>query len=183
MIGASLLYAAYAVALRSRPAASALAFFAVMAGAAFVTSIPFALYEWLAGDLIWPNRTGWGLIVAIALLPSLLSQLLFMRGVELIGPGRAGLFVNLTPVLASALAVLLLGEQFHWYHAAALAPRVRRHLVVGARQPRVSEHLCAVSSSMQEVQMQEVQMQEALPVQRRPRSRSSRLSSASPSVS
>jgi drug/metabolite transporter (DMT)-like permease len=120
MIGASLLYAAYAVALRSRPASSALAFFAVMAGAAFVTSIPFALYEWLAGDLIWPNGTGWGLIVAIALLPSLLSQLMFMRGVELIGPGRAGLFVNLTPVLSAALAVLLLGEQFHWYHAAAL---------------------------------------------------------------
>jgi drug/metabolite transporter (DMT)-like permease len=120
MIGATVLYAGYAVALRSRPAASALAFFAVMAGAAFVTSIPFALYEWLAGDLIWPTGTGWWLIVAIALLPSLLSQLLFMRGVELIGPGRAGLFVNLTPVLASALAVLLLGEQFHWYHAAAL---------------------------------------------------------------
>ena len=76
--------------------------------------------EWLAGDLIWPTGNGWWLIVAIALLPSLLSQLLFMRGVELIGPGRAGLFVNLTPVLASALAVLLLGEQFHWYHAAAL---------------------------------------------------------------
>ena len=121
MIGASMLYAAYAVALRSRPASSALAFFAVMAAAAFVTSIPFALYEWLAGDLIWPNGTGWGLIVAIALLPSLLSQLMFMRGVELIGPGRAGLFVNLTPVLSAALAVLLLGEQFHWYHAAALA--------------------------------------------------------------
>jgi len=120
MIGASVLYAGYAVALRSRPAGSALALFAVMAGAAFVTSIPFALYEWLAGDLIWPTGNGWWLIVAIALLPSLLSQLLFMRGVELIGPGRAGLFVNLTPVLASALAVLLLGEQFHWYHAAAL---------------------------------------------------------------
>ncbi len=121
MIGASLLYAAYAVALRSRPASSALAFFAVMAAAAFVTSIPFTIYEWLAGDLIWPDRNGWGLIVAIALLPSLLSQLMFMRGVELIGPGRAGLFVNLTPVLSAALAVLLLDEQFHWYHAAALA--------------------------------------------------------------
>lgn len=120
MIGASLLYAAYAVALRSRPASSALAFFAVMAAAAFVASIPFAIYEWLAGDLLWPDRTGWGLIVAIALLPSLLSQLMFMRGVELIGPGRAGLFVNLTPVLSAALAVLLLGEQFHWYHGAAL---------------------------------------------------------------
>ncbi len=120
MIGASVLYAGYAVALRSRPAASALALFSVMAAAAFVTSIPFAVYEWLAGDLIWPTGAGWALIVAIALLPSLLSQLLFMRGVEMLGPGRAGLFVNLTPVFAAALAVLLLGEQFHWYHAAAL---------------------------------------------------------------
>jgi drug/metabolite transporter (DMT)-like permease len=120
MIGASVLYAGYAVALRSRPAASALALFAVMAAAAFVTSMPFALYEWLAGDLIWPTPTGWALIVAIALLPSLLSQILFMRGVEMLGPGRAGLFVNLTPVFAAALAVLLLGEQFHWYHATAL---------------------------------------------------------------
>jgi drug/metabolite transporter (DMT)-like permease len=120
MIGASLLYAGYTVALRSRPATSALAFFAVMAGAAFVTSIPFAFYEWFAGDLVWPTRTGWALVVAIALLPSLLSQLLFIRGVELIGPGRAGLFVNLTPVLAAAMAVVLLGEQFHWYHGVAL---------------------------------------------------------------
>ncbi len=122
MIGASLLYAGYAVALRSRPAASALAFFAVMAGrrVRHVDSIRDLRMARRRSDLARPAPAG-GLIVAIALLPSLLSQLLFMRGVELIGPGRAGLFVNLTPVLAAALAVLLLGEQFHWYHAAALA--------------------------------------------------------------
>lgn len=119
-IGATMLYAAYTVALRSRPAVAPLSFFAVLAGAALVTSVPFAAYEWLAGDTIWPTRTGWGLIVAIALFPSLLGQLLFIRAVELIGPGRAGLFTNLTPVFAAALAVMVLGESFHWYHGAAL---------------------------------------------------------------
>ena len=120
-IGAVTLYAAYTVALRDRPAASPFAFFAVLALSAFATSLPLAAYEWLSGDAIWPARTGWSLIVAIALLPSLLGQILFIRGVEIIGPGRAGLFVNLTPVFAAALAVVCLGEAFHWYHGAALA--------------------------------------------------------------
>lgn len=120
-VGAVLLYAIYTVALRSRPAVAPLSFFAVLAGAAFVTSIPFALFEALVGDLVGPTRTGWALIVAIALVPSLLGQVLFIRGVEIIGPGRAGLFMNLTPVLAAALAVVILGDEFRWFHAAALA--------------------------------------------------------------
>jgi drug/metabolite transporter (DMT)-like permease len=120
VLGAVLLYAAYTVALRSRPAVSPLSFFAVLAGAAFVTSIPFAVYEWLVGDLIAPTRIGWALIVAIALVPSFLGQVLFIRGVEIIGPGRAGLFMNLTPVLAAMLAVVILGETFRWFHGAAL---------------------------------------------------------------
>lgn len=120
VLGAVVLYAIYTVALRSRPSVSPLSFFAVLAGAAFVTSIPFAVYEWLAGDLVGPTRTGWALITAIALVPSFLGQILFMRGVDIIGPGRAGLFMNLVPVLASGLAVAILGEEFQWFHGAAL---------------------------------------------------------------
>jgi drug/metabolite transporter (DMT)-like permease len=43
-----------------------------------------------------------------------------MRGVELIGPGRAGLFVNLVPIFGALLAVLILGEPFTAYHAVGL---------------------------------------------------------------
>ncbi|MEM7295852.1 MAG: LysR substrate-binding domain-containing protein [Pseudomonadota bacterium] len=56
----------------------------------------------------------------VAVFPATLAQQFFMRGVELIGPGRAGVFTNLVPVFASALAVLILGEIFAWYHGAAL---------------------------------------------------------------
>ncbi len=44
-----------------------------------------------------------------------------MRGVELIGPNRAGLFVNLVPIFGAGLAVLLIGEPFGPVQAAALA--------------------------------------------------------------
>jgi drug/metabolite transporter (DMT)-like permease len=44
-----------------------------------------------------------------------------MRGVDLIGPGRAGVFVNLVPVFSAFLGVVVLSEPFHLYHALALA--------------------------------------------------------------
>src|SRR5262249_32969324 len=70
-IAAVLLYAIYTVALRSRPVVSPLAFFAVLALSAFAASLPFAVGEWITGDLLWPTPFGWALIVGIALLPSL----------------------------------------------------------------------------------------------------------------
>jgi drug/metabolite transporter (DMT)-like permease len=79
------------------------------------------LYEVYVGSVIWPSFKGWTITLYIALFPSFIAQIFFMRGVELIGPGRAGIFVNLVPVFASALAVVILSEAFHLYHGVALA--------------------------------------------------------------
>jgi drug/metabolite transporter (DMT)-like permease len=43
-----------------------------------------------------------------------------MRGVELIGPNRAGIFVNLVPVFGALMAVAILGEPFRLADALAL---------------------------------------------------------------
>jgi drug/metabolite transporter (DMT)-like permease len=120
MLIASLLYAGYTVALRSRPAVSGVTFFAAMAGVAFLTSLPLLAIEWASGRLIWPNGQGWAIVIFVGLGPSLVSQLFFMRGVELIGPNRAGIFVNLLPVFGALLAVALVGEPFRPDNAAAL---------------------------------------------------------------
>ncbi len=56
----------------------------------------------------------------MALGPAFASQMFHMRGVELIGPGRAGVFVNLVPVFGAIMAVVLLGEPFEGYHVVAL---------------------------------------------------------------
>ncbi|RYY87407.1 MAG: EamA family transporter, partial [Comamonadaceae bacterium] len=50
-----------------------------------------------------------------------ISQLTFMQAVSLIGPARAGMFMNLVPIFGPLLAVLVLSEPLSPYHAAALA--------------------------------------------------------------
>jgi drug/metabolite transporter (DMT)-like permease len=120
MLVACFLYSGYTLALRDRPNLPNLVFFTAMAFVAFVTSLPLLAYEVVAGTVLWPTAQGWALLLFIALFPSFLAQLAFMRGVQLIGPGRAGLFANLTPVFGAFLAVVILGEPFGVFHFIAL---------------------------------------------------------------
>ncbi len=120
MLLACFFYAAYSVGLSRRPNVSALGLFTVMAIAAWLVSLPLIAVEtWQQG---WqaPTQTGWIIALLVTLLPSLLAQVFFINGVALIGPGRAGVFVNLVPVFASLMAVLFLRERFEVYHALAL---------------------------------------------------------------
>lgn len=121
IFAACLLYAGYTLALRARPAVSGLTFFTALALCAFLTSLPPLAVEWAYGRTIWPGAEGWAIIGFVALGPSLAAQLFFMRGVDLIGPNRAGLFVNLVPIFGAILAVLLVGEPFGGNEALALA--------------------------------------------------------------
>jgi drug/metabolite transporter (DMT)-like permease len=118
---ACLFFAYFTLGLRSRPAVSGLGFLAGMALAALITSVPPFLWEVASGGFVWPTGKGFAVLVYAALGPAFLAQVLFMRGVELIGPGRAGVFVNLVPIFGAFLAVGLLGEPLHAYHIAALA--------------------------------------------------------------
>ncbi len=117
---ACLLYAGYTLALRDRPNIPALAFFNALAVVAFIISIPLVGYEMAAGTVQWPTPKGWLIMAFITLFPSFLAQLAFMRGVRLIGPGRAGLFANLVPIFGALMAVAILSEPFGLYHLTAL---------------------------------------------------------------
>jgi len=118
---ACVFYAAYTLGLRRKPPVSGLVFFTALAVVAFVTSVPLLVMEIAQGNVQWPTPKGWLIMLYIGLLPSLLAQVFFIRGVELMGPARAGVFVNLVPVFGALLAVLLLGEPFAAYHAIGLA--------------------------------------------------------------
>lgn len=117
---ASMLYAYYTILLPNRPKVSANSFFAALSFAAFLASLPLLGYEALAGQLIWPGLKGWLILAYIVVFPSLLAQVFFIRAVELIGPGRAGLFYNLTPVVGAILAVVMLHEPVGLYQIVAL---------------------------------------------------------------
>jgi drug/metabolite transporter (DMT)-like permease len=120
MVVASVLYAGYTIGLRERPRVSGLSLLAGMALAALATSVPLMIWEIESGGFVWPTAAGLATLVYVALGPAFISQVFFMRGVELIGPGRAGVFVNLVPVFGAIMAVAILGEPFAAYHVVAL---------------------------------------------------------------
>ncbi len=120
MLIAVVFYAGFTIGLREKPPVSGLSLLAGMAVAAFVTSVPLMIWEIASGGFIRPTPTGLATLVYAAFGPAFFAQVLFMRGVELIGPGRAGVFVNLVPVFGAIMAVVLLGEPFAAYHVIAL---------------------------------------------------------------
>lgn len=120
MVMTCFFYAAYSLGLRSRPQVAPVSLLTVFAVAAAVAALPLALAEYLMGATVVPSPAGWAVVAYVTVFPSVLAQLLFIRGVSLIGPARAGVFINLVPVFAAMMAVVLLGEAFRWYHLAAL---------------------------------------------------------------
>lgn len=121
MIAACVLYAGYTLGLSRRPLVSPLSLFTGIAAAAFLSSLPLALAEAALGQFQWPTPAGWLVVGLVTLFPSFLAQISFIQGVSLIGPSRAGVFINLVPVFASILALLILKEPFRPFHAVALA--------------------------------------------------------------
>jgi len=120
MLLAVLFYSAYTVALRFKPEIHWLSMMIVLTASALVTSIPFAVWEDATGRAIAPDAEGWAIILFMVLFPSILAQAFYIRGVEMIGANRAGVFVNLVPIFGTLLSVVVIGEAFHLHHAVAM---------------------------------------------------------------
>jgi drug/metabolite transporter (DMT)-like permease len=116
MVIAVLFYGLYSALLRRRPAIHALSFltatFALGAAGLFPVYLaelavvgPFALDRDIVFSLLY-----------VALFPSIVAYFCWNKGVDRVGPNRAGLFINLIPVFASLLSVWLLDESIHGFH-------------------------------------------------------------------
>ncbi len=120
MLAAITCYGVYSVMLSKKPKIHWLSLITVLAISAFLASVPFVSIEISHQKQLWPDQTGWALVLYTAVFASLCAQVFWIRGLELIGSNAASLFINLVPLLGTFLAILLLGESLHWYHACGL---------------------------------------------------------------
>ena len=114
------LYAGYSLLLRRRPQVHPLSLLLVTFVLAALFIAPLYAHELIQGRTFQPTWQAMAGIGYVALFPSFLAYLCFNRGVELIGAGPAGQYMHLMPVFGAVLAVALLGEPFHPYHAAGV---------------------------------------------------------------
>lgn len=135
MLIAVVLYGTYSVALSRKPKIHWLSFITVLAIVALISSIPFTIWEYSAGRINFPSPRGWQVSIYTAIAPSILAQLFWIRGLDIIGSNRGGVFINIVPIFASLLAITILGESFHIYHAIAIL-LVMSGVWLSQRQPK-----------------------------------------------
>ena len=136
MLGACIFYAGYTIGLQNRPDIDNMTMMTVFAGAAWVLSIPILLIEVTQGTAQWPaTQLAWLIVLFISLIPSFMSQVFYMRGVDLIGPDRAGVYSNLVPIYSAALGVLILNEAFGLYHLLSITIVITGLTVISRSKP------------------------------------------------
>jgi drug/metabolite transporter (DMT)-like permease len=118
IIAASITWAVYTAYLRKRPHIGWLSFNVATYAVAALGNAPLVLIELGLGRTVEVSAASFAAIAYVAIFPSLLAYIFYNRGVELLGPARAGLYLFLIPVFGALLAVPFLGEKLHPFHAA-----------------------------------------------------------------
>jgi drug/metabolite transporter (DMT)-like permease len=118
------LWSVYTWLLRDRP--KAMSGYSVLAlqmiwGLAFAVPMVLAEVLWGGYPPVQWDAHALGMVVYVALGPALLAYICWQRAVALTGSQLPMFFLNLTPVFAAILAVLLLGEFPKSYHYIGLA--------------------------------------------------------------
>jgi drug/metabolite transporter (DMT)-like permease len=121
VIVASLAYAIYSIALRWRPQTDWRSFLLATFVGATLASLVFAAttgggIDRVAATIPSITPLGWTIAAYTMVLPSIISQMFYVRGVELIGANRASLFINLIPLFGAAGSVLVLRERLELFH-------------------------------------------------------------------
>jgi drug/metabolite transporter (DMT)-like permease len=97
-----------------------LTLFASVAIVGALCLLPFVLFEILSTGIVPATGVAWLTILSLALIPGVGAYGVFQLIVKRVGPSLAAIFFYLTPVFGVLAAILLLGEQFHAYHAVGM---------------------------------------------------------------
>jgi drug/metabolite transporter (DMT)-like permease len=116
MIVAVVFYASYSALLPKRPEIHPLSFLTYSIAFGILGLLPVYLAELALTESFEISAAVVFSILFVAVFPSIVAYLCWNRGIDMIGANRAGLFINLIPVFASILAILLLNESLQYYH-------------------------------------------------------------------
>ncbi|WP_425107458.1 DMT family transporter [Ancylobacter sp.] len=117
---AAVAWAIYSLMLRQGPLSQlgGQTAFAANAIAGTLLLAPLALWEAASGAATPWTLEAWGSIAFLAIFPSVLAFGLFQYAIKVAGAPVTANVLYLMPVYGVLLAVLLLGEELHLYHAA-----------------------------------------------------------------
>jgi drug/metabolite transporter (DMT)-like permease len=114
------LFALYSACLRLRPPVALSSFLFALSLPAALINLPWAYHEHVSGLRFEPSAMSFGAVAYAGLFTSIVAYICWSKGVESLGPGRAGVFLHLIPLFNTVLGTSLLGERPELHHAVGL---------------------------------------------------------------
>ena len=80
--------------------------------------IPQFFYEKSIGAEVNFNKAFFLILFYVVVFPAIAAYYCWQKGIEIIGPNRATMFVQLMPLFSAILAIIIFKEKFELYHFA-----------------------------------------------------------------
>ncbi len=90
----------------------------LMVSVGIIFLIPQFFYEKSIGLDVNFNKSFFVILFYVVMFPALAAYFCWQKGIEIVGPNRATMFIQLMPLLSAILAILIFKEKFETYHFA-----------------------------------------------------------------
>ena len=78
--------------------------------------IPQFFYEKFIGLELNYNKGFFAILSYVVIFPAIAAYYCWQKGVEIIGPNRASMFIQLMPLFSAVMAIIIFNEKFELYH-------------------------------------------------------------------
>ena len=78
--------------------------------------IPQLFYEKSIGLEVNFNKAFFTILFYVVIFPAIAAYYCWQKGVEIIGPNRASMFIQLMPLFSAVMAIIIFNEKFELYH-------------------------------------------------------------------
>jgi drug/metabolite transporter (DMT)-like permease len=88
----------------------------LMVSAGLFFLIPQLLYEKSIGLEVNFNKAFYIILFYVVVFPAIAAYYCWQKGVEIIGPNRSSMFIQLMPLFSAVMAIIIFKEKFEFYH-------------------------------------------------------------------
>tara|TARA_Y100001958_G_C20835748_1_gene284538 strand:- start:258 stop:578 length:321 start_codon:yes stop_codon:yes gene_type:complete len=78
--------------------------------------IPQFYYEQSIGLELKINKAFITILLYVVIFPAIAAYYCWQKAIELIGPNRSAMFIQLMPLFSALMAILIFNEKFQLYH-------------------------------------------------------------------
>ena len=88
----------------------------LMATVGLIFLIPQYYYEHSAGLELNPNKAFYIILSYVVLFPAIVAYYCWQKAIQLIGPNRSSMFIQLMPLFSALMAIVIFNEKLQTYH-------------------------------------------------------------------